>query len=194
MLKSTQTLPNGYTQVYSLDLTANKTMAIVLNLVGTGIVLLTLWSLTIFINRVRPELSNGTFVLSFNLSDLFLVILLIVINTIVHEIIHGVFFWLFTRSRPVFGLSFRYAYAAAPEWYIPMHQYWIIGLAPLLLIGLAGMLVLTFCSPTYLLPAAAVIAFNTGGAVGDMWIVYKLFRSSPTCLVNDTGHSIHFYQ
>jgi len=30
-----------------------------------------------------------------------------------HELVHGAFFWIFSRSRPVFGLRIGYAYAAA---------------------------------------------------------------------------------
>jgi hypothetical protein len=194
MPRPTQTLPDGYVQVFSIDLATNKTMAIVLNLAGVGVILLTFWLLAIFASWVHPELSGTAFRLGFNLTDLLLLVLLVIVNMVLHEIIHGVFFWLFTHSRPVFGLSLSYAYAAAPDWYIPMSRYWIIGLAPLLIIGITGLLVMAFGPPAYMLPAAVVIGFNTGGAVGDMWIIYKLFRLSPSCLVKDTGHSIHFYQ
>lgn len=194
MTQSTKTLPTGYEQVYSIDLASNKKMAIVLNLAGLGILLLTFWLLAIFANKVHPELSNTSFKLAINLVNLLLLVLILVISMAVHEMIHGAFFWFFTRSRPVFGLGLSYAYAAAPDWYIPKRQYWIIGLAPLLLIDLAGLLVMTFFPPAALVPAAVAIGFNTGGAVGDLWIVYRLFRASASCLVRDTGHSVHFFQ
>jgi hypothetical protein len=194
MPRPTQTLPDGYVQVFSIDLATNKTMAIVLNLAALGVILLTFWLLAIFAGWARPELTGAAFSLGFNLTDLLWLVVLVVVNMVLHELIHGVFFWLFTHSRPVFGLSLSYAFAAAPDWYIPMSQYWIIGLAPLILIGITGLLVMAFGPPGSILPAGVVIGFNTGGAVGDMWIIYKLFRRSPTCLVKDTGHSIHFYQ
>jgi hypothetical protein len=194
MPPSTQTLPDGYVQVYFIDLAANKILAIMLNLAGFGVILLTFWLLAVFANWVHPELSGISFSMAFNLFGLLLLVLLVTVSMVAHEMIHGVFFWLFTHSRPVYGLSLSYAYAAAPDWYIPMRQYWIIGLAPLLLIGIAGLLVMAFAPAAWLLPAAVVTGFNTGGAAGDMWIIYQLFRTSPACLVKDTGHSIHFYQ
>ena len=194
MPRSTQTLPDGYVQVFSIDLATNKTMAIVLNAVALGVTLLSFWLLAVFANRVHPELAGTSFRLVFRLDELLLLVVLVAANMVLHEIIHGVFFWLFTHSRPVFGLKLTYAYAAAPGWYIPMSQYWIIGLAPLLLIGAAGLLVMAFSPPAYWLPAAVVIGFNSGGAVGDMWIIYKLFHTWPACLVKDTGQSVHFYQ
>lgn len=176
-----------------MDLKTNKTMAIVLNIAAVGVVFLTFWLLTIFTQWARPELSSVFFNLSFGLADVLLVVLLVVGNMVVHELIHGLFFWVFTRARPVFGLSLSYAFAAAPGWYIPTSQYWIIGLAPLVMIAAAGLLVMAFAPLAWMLPAAIVVGFNTGGAVGDMWIIYKLLRTSPACLVNDTGHSIHFF-
>jgi hypothetical protein len=194
MSRSTQTLPDGYDQVYAIDLATHKTMAIVLNLAAFAVLIITFWLLAIYVNRVRPELFGTSLSGVFNLAELLLLILLVAANMVVHEMIHGVFFWLFTHSRPVFGLSLSYAYAAAPDWYIPMSRYWIIGLAPLLVIGMAGLAVMAFCPPAWLLPTAVVIGFNTGGAAGDMWIVYQLFRNSPACMVRDTGHSVHFYE
>lgn len=193
MPQSVQSLPEGYQQVYAMDLKTNKTMAIVLNIAAGGVVFLTFWLLTIFTQWARPELSSVFFNLSFGLADVLLVVLLVVGNMVVHELIHGLFFWVFTRARPVFGLSLSYAFAAAPGWYIPTSQYWIIGLAPLVMIAAAGLLVMAFAPLAWMLPAAIVVGFNTGGAVGDMWIIYKLLRTSPACLVNDTGHSIHFF-
>jgi hypothetical protein len=193
MRQSLQTLPANYDQVFLIDLETNKTAAIVLNLAGPVVMIITFWLLAIFTNRMRPELADTSFGLSINLAGVLYVVLLIVATMGIHEIIHGFFFWLFTHSRPVFGLSLSYAFAAAPGWYIPGGLYWIIGLAPLVLIDIAGLMVMAFCPPAWLLPVAIMVGFNTGGAVGDMWIIYKLFRTSPSCLVKDTGHSIHFY-
>jgi hypothetical protein len=62
----------------------------------------------------------------------------------IHELIHGVFFWVFTRNRPVFALCLFYAYSAAPNWYIPARQFMIIALGPLVIIGAIGMLLILF--------------------------------------------------
>jgi hypothetical protein len=194
MNQSSQTLPENFELVFSTDLATKKTMAIVLGLVGVGVTLLTLWLLAIFSNFIHPELYDTSHRGSFNLVGFLLLVLLFPLNLIVHEIIHGIFFWIFTHSKPVFALRLTYAYAAAPDWYIPKNKYWIISLAPLVIIGIAGLLVMVFCPPAFILPAAVVVGFNTGGSVGDIWIVYRLFRSSPSCLVKDTGHGIYFYQ
>ena len=63
-------------------------------------------------------------------------------NLVVHELIHGLFFWLFTGSAPRYGLGLSYAYAAAPDWYIPRRKYQVTGLAPVVIIGLGCLLLM----------------------------------------------------
>ncbi len=194
MTQSTQTLPDGYQSVYVINLAKNKLLAVVLNLAALAVVLLSFWLLGIFTKWVHSDLSGTAISIKFGVPDIIFLLFLVILNLIVHELIHGVFFWFITRSKPVFGLSLSYAFAAAPEWYIPKRLYWIIGLAPLILIGLAGLLVIAIGPPAWILPALVVTGFNTGGAVGDIWIIYRLLRTSSTCLVNDTGHTVSFYQ
>jgi len=70
------------------------------------------------------------------------ILLALVAVLLLHELVHGAFFWLITRSRPRFGLQITYAYAAAPDCYIPRNPYLVVGLSPLVLITLAGIVML----------------------------------------------------
>jgi hypothetical protein len=194
MTQTTQTLPDGYQPVYVINLAKNKVLAVVLNFAALLVVLFSFWMLGIFTKWIHPDLSRTLIRIKFDLPDIIFLIVLVILNLVVHELIHGVFFWYFTRSKPVFGLSLSYAFAAAPGWYIPKRLYWIIGLAPLILIGLSGLLIIGIGPPSWMLPALVVTGFNTGGAVGDVWIIYRLLRTTSSCLVNDTGHTVSFYQ
>ena len=194
MTQSTQILPDGYQQVYVINLAKDKVLAVVLNLAALVVVLLSFWLLGIFTKWIHPDLSKTLISIKFGLSEILLLLLLIILNLVVHELIHGAFFWFITRSKPVFGLSLSYAFVAAPDWYIPKRFYWIIGLAPLILIGLTGLLIIAIGPPSWMLPALVVTGINTGGAVGDIWIIFRLLRTSSTCLVNDTGHTVSFFQ
>ena len=112
----------------------------------------------------------------------------------VHELIHGLFFWLFTGSRPTFGLRLTYAYAAAPSWYIPRAHYRVIGLAPLVIIGLVCLLLIAVAPAGWIVPLALVIALNTSGAVGDLLVIAVVNRSAPDCLINDRGDGVMIYE
>jgi hypothetical protein len=113
---------------------------------------------------------------------------------VLHELIHGLFFWLFTRTRPAFGFKGAYAYAAAPGWYIPRSQYIIVGLAPLVLITLGGFALLVVV-PAWLIPALLfVVVMNGAGAVGDIAVVGWLLVQPRATLVHDLGDAVAIYR
>ena len=197
MISATQTLPDGYIRTDEINLAKNKVLAVLLNIVGLFIFILSFILLGRFTLWIHPELFAGTFTFDPDLStitQLLALIVLVAISLIVHELIHGFFFWFFTRSKPVYALRLAYAYAAAPSWYIPVRQYWIIGLAPLVLIDVAGLLLIMLAPASWVLILVFLVALNTGGAVGDLLITFRLLRTSPACLVNDVGDGVSFFE
>ena len=112
----------------------------------------------------------------------------------IHELIHGFFFWVFTRSRPVFALRLFYAYAGAPDWYIPTRQFMIVALGPLVIIGAVGLLLMLLVPESWVLVLVFLVAFNTAGSIGDLLVFIHLLKLSPTCLANDTGDIVTFYE
>jgi Putative zincin peptidase len=194
---STQTLPDGYTQTVEINLAKNKGLAVLLNIVGLFISILAFVLMGLFTRFARPSVFAGVFIFKVDLStmgQLLVLVVFVVFCLIAHELIHGFFFWVFTRSRPVYALHLAYAYAAAPGWYIPVRQYRIIGLAPLVLIDLAGLLLILLASPAWILLLVFLVAFNTGGSVGDMWIVLNSLLKSPASMVNDVGDGVTLFE
>jgi hypothetical protein len=193
----TRTLPPAYILTSEINLSKNRWLAIALNAVGLVLFFITFWALGLLANGLRPGAVGDALVIDLGL-DLVWTLLgfigLMLLNLVIHEAIHGFFFWLFTRSRPAFALRLSYAYAAAPEWYIPRGLYWIIGLAPLLIIDAACLLLILVAPPGWLVPLALLIAFNTSGAVGDLLIVGKVAFAASGCLINDRGDSVAFYE
>ncbi len=194
---STQTLPHGYTRTVEINLAKNKSLAVLLNIIGLFISILAFILLVLFIRFARPGAFPEAFIFKADLSTLGQLLVLVVfvaVSLVVHELIHGFFFWVFTRSRPVYALHLAYAYAAAPGWYIPVRQYWVIGLSPLVLIDLAGLLLILLAFPAWILNLVFLVAFNTGGSVGDMWIILNSLCKSPACLVNDVGDGVTLFE
>ncbi len=193
MISATKTLPDDYRQMDEINLSKNKGWAILLNVVGTILFILNLVLLGSFLGWARPELSTS----ASTAIDLFGIIgflVSILLTVLVHELIHGFFFWVFTRSKPVFALRLLYAYAAAPDWFIPARQYWIVGLAPLVFIGMIGLLFILVAPAGWIPTLAFLVAMNTAGAVGDVFIVAQLLRWSPGSFVKDTGDSVSFFE
>jgi uncharacterized membrane protein (DUF485 family) len=194
MISPTRTLPDGYRQTDEIDLAKNKSLAVLLSLVAMVLFVLCFLLLGSFVGWARPELSTGTSVFTLDLFRILTFFAAIILTILVHEAIHGFFFWVFTRSQPVFALRLEYAYAAAPDWFIPVRQYWIIGLAPLLLIGALGLVLIFVASPGWIPMLVFLVALNTAGAVGDLFIVARLLRLSPGSLVKDAGDQMSFFE
>lgn len=198
-MRPTQQLPEGYTHRGTLDLSRNRGVLIGLNAAGLVLVVLFTIAFLTAARAIRPEAASLA-ALGFISRDLptalrtaLGMLAIILVMTVVHEAVHGVFFWLYTRQRPRFGFRGAYAYASAPDWYIPRGQYLVVGLAPLVLISLAG-LALLFIVPESWLPAVLVaLVFNASGAVGDLAMTGWLLTRSGQALARDMGDAVAVY-
>jgi hypothetical protein len=119
---------------------------------------------------------------------------LVVIQLILHELVHGLFFWIFTRQAPLFGFRGWYAFTAAPGWFFPRWQYLSIDLAPLVLISLLCLLLLTILPAS---PALAGVLFaaaiNAASSVADLWYALKVLAERRPILVEDFGEGFHLH-
>ncbi|HEU5230625.1 MAG TPA: DUF3267 domain-containing protein [Ktedonobacteraceae bacterium] len=103
-----------------------------------------------------------------------------------HELIHALAFLLW-GGTPHFGAKLPLAlYCGARDQLFRRNQYLVVGLAPLVVITLAGV-VLTLAAPvlaSYLLFAQIG---NISGAAGDLWTVLRLLRQPAGTVVEDTA-------
>lgn len=189
-------LPAGYAAAGTIDLSKNKWLAIAVNLAAVGLFFGFGWLFAAAAAWLRPDWLNFNLEVSgpgrlFGL--LALLIGLIAAQVALHELIHGLFFWRFTGARPRFALKLMYAYAAAPDWYLPRYQHLVTALAPLVVMTAAGLALLPVV-PARLVPALLfVLTANAAGAVGDMLVAAWLLRQPPTALVRDIGDAITVY-
>ena len=192
MNNSIQTLPAGYVQSVEINLKKDKRLIILLNIGAFILFILIFYLLSGFTALVRPDITNfsGNITIATMLSLLGLVVLVLIL----HEIIHGLFFWIFSHGMPVFALRPLYAYAGAPTWFFPKRQYAITALGPLVIIGAAGLLLLLLAPLSWTLMIVFLVALNTGGAIGDLFVFIRLLKCSPASFANDTGEVVTFFE
>lgn len=192
-MQPTRTLPPGYAPYFTLDLSKNVRLTLLLNLVAILLFAVFGWLfLRIAILIMPPEQFSGSMAITgFTLLGCLVAYILMLV---LHELVHGAFFWLFTRQRPHFGFKGAYAYAAAPDWYLPHRQYMWVGISPLVVLSLFGMLILLILPPGALLPWLVALAGNAAGAVGDALIVGWLLFQPDTVLVQDHGDAVTAYR
>jgi len=201
------TLPSNYRQQATIDL--SKSRKAVVGAIVSGIVLLITigWLLVQFTHLLRPTALEGmrfpdiltttpegntSITLPFQL--IVDGIVAAVSMMLIHELVHGVFFWWFTGRFPTFGIKGLYVYAAAPsDIYFPRNQYLTVGIAPLVLLTLVG-LMLMIIVPVVIVPILILfIAFNAAGAAGDLLMFAWLLSYPPDTLMQDNSTSVIVY-
>ena len=195
-MKATQVLPPNYHLSGKFDL-KNTRQVITMNLVGFVLLILSIWFFGWLTIRMR-----GTSAISFSFefssisSSLFSVgqlILVIFLVLVLHEAIHAIFFRVFSRHKPLVGFKGFYAYASMPGWYFPHNQYLIIGIAPLVIITLLGIICLATLPVALIYLVLVALVMNTSGAVGDIFVVLWLLTKPNATLALDKIDSIEFY-
>lgn len=192
MTQATQTLPVGYIQTGEINLKKDKRLMILLNLGALMVFALSFYLLSAFTAWARPEILS--FSSTITLTNLLGALGLTVLTLLLHEGLHGLCFWIFSRSRPVFGWRPLYAYAGAPGWFFPKRQFSLTALAPLVSLGAAGLLLLLLAPINWVFMIVLLVALNTSGSSGDVFVFIRLLKSSPTSLTKDTGEVVTFFE
>ena len=189
----TKTLPENFKPLVQMDLTRNKGLAIGLNVMAVALFLVFgVWFARLSM-RLRPELWQDGHVVSLGTSEIFSLILALILMTLLHEGVHGLFFWWFTKEKPRFGVKLMYAYAAAPDWYLPRNLFVIVGLAPLVLLSAIGIALMPVFPLGWMPGLIFFLTFNGAGAVGDMLTVLVVLYQPKGTLVNDLGDKFTVY-
>ena len=195
-MRATHLLPADYTLRGTLNLSTPRA-ALWLNLAAIPLLFFFGWLFRqIIVGIVSPNpfpLGTFSFFTSFSGWKLLYLLLAIIIMLILHELIHGGFFWLFTHDRPRFALKAGYAFAAAPDWYLPRWQYVLVGLSPCVIISTASILLTLVVSTTVIPYLLLVAAFNAAGSLGDLIIVAWVIKQPGDILVKDEGDTFSTY-
>lgn len=121
---------------------------------------------------------------SINISSSIGLLALLVFFVSLHELVHGAAF-------KYFGYEVRYgailpaAYAIAEKQFIKSRDYLLVALAPLFVLDIFA-IGFFFIGISVLSDIALfVLVINTAGAVGDLWMVYKIIRYPKDALYYD---------
>ena len=197
-MKPTQSLPAHYQPAGTFDLRNNSQALLQLNILGFVLFAVSAYIFGSVLYSLRPDEAQVGLSFGFtNLGGIFQALLAVIAATavmiVLHEAVHGLFFWLFTRAIPQFAFKGMYAYAAAPQWYLPKAHYLVVALAPLVLLSLAGIALMLVVPQDWFIILLLFLVTNASGAIGDLWVTGWLMRQPNTCYANDHGDSLTLY-
>lgn len=118
----------------------------------------------------------------------------ILVTVLVHEWVHGLAYQLL-GYRVSYGVSLHLgaAYAGAfGQWQRRTHNL-LVALAPLLLLSPLLLLAVALGGPLLARLAFAALLFNISGAVGDLYLSYRLLRMPPAALLYDADPKTMWY-
>lgn len=190
--KPTRVLPERFQEIGRFDLSKNKRLGLLLQV---GAVFLFLVSAGLFAQLALVLRQEGEIEFSFNadFATLFWLVLVLLLTGVVHEAIHGLCFWLLAKGRPTFGVKWFYAYAAAPGWYLPRSTYFVIALAPLVALTIAGIILIPLVTNTALPFLLMGLILNFAGSVGDLALVAWLLGKRQAMYINDYGDGVAIF-
>lgn len=200
MQKAFKELPDGYRSFKELNLAKNQKLMIKLSLASLVLFVVFGVLFTWLLHHLRENFIGGGAEISlvnFNLAALSISLLVLLavlfLMVVLHEGVHGLFFWMFTGGQVQFGFKGAYAYAAAPDWYIPKKPYLVVSLAPLVIITVLGFITMLFVPYDWILPILLLITLNASGAVGDLYAFFWIVKQPKEVLIQDFGDRMHVY-
>ncbi|MBQ2661387.1 MAG: DUF3267 domain-containing protein [Clostridia bacterium] len=189
-MKAIKTLPEGYKEIYSIDLQKNKKMSLLVNLIAIAIALLLIVPIHFLIpisTLFSMENGFGNYAIRF-----LALIVLMIVYMVLHELVHGIAMKMCGTEKIRYGFTGMYAFAGSDDYY-GKKPYIFIALAPVVLWGI----VLAIITPLVPIERFWVVYFiqiiNISGAAGDLFVTVRFSRLPKDILVKDYGVGMTVY-
>lgn len=205
-MKAIQVLPSNYRQQVVVQPSKNLKFVVSAILTGTVMLIAFGWFLLLFIDTFRPMAMDSMRIedilaptpagVVIQISPLLIrnIVIALVLVLIVHELVHGLFYWWFSGKSPKFGFQGIFPYAAAPKGvYFYRNHFIVVGIAPLVLLTLVGLLLMIIV-PASLVPILFFfVTFNAAGSAGDLLMLFWLLSYSPETFMEDNDAGLTVY-
>ena len=189
-MKALNNLPDGYNQIYEIDLQKNKKMSLIVN----GIALLIAAIMAIPMHFIVPFTTIYKFDETDSQFKMRVVIFMVAIigYMVLHELVHGITMKLCGTKRVKYGFTGLYAFAGSDDYY-DKKSYITIALAPIVVWGVV-LAVLNCLVPLHWFWIVYFVQIvNISGAAGDLFVTVKFSKMPSDILVRDHGVGMKVY-
>ena len=183
-MHATQTLPENYHDLCTIDLEKNKKQYAIVNVLSVVLAVIVLVPMVLLAPEGAPFIEG--------LSGLFLLLAGMFGYIILHEAVHGVCFYAYSKQKPHFGWKSMYAYAAS-DCYYRKGPYLVIGLAPVVLWGVVLAVLAAILPAEWYWTVQMIQLINLSGAAGDLYVTWLLCRMPKDILIQDAGVAMQVF-
>lgn len=189
-MHNTTQLPEGYTEIFRLDLQKDKKTAWLVN--GAGLLIAAI--LAVAASFFVPISNLFDFSGGFGLYFLRLGILLaaLVVYMVLHELVHGICMKRFSGAPVRYGFTGLYAFAGSGA-YFNKTSYIVIALAPVVVWGAVLLILNCELDASWFWVVYVIQICNLSGAAGDIYVTCKFLKFPPDILIQDSGVSMAVY-
>lgn len=181
-MKSFETLPEGYHEIYAVNLQKEKKLVFLINFISCVIAIIMLVIPWVFVSN--PFEMHPLVWLS--------ILVLTVIYMILHELVHGIAMKTTGTKKVKYGFTGPYAFAGSKDYY-DKKTYITIALAPVVVFGLILAIIQIFTPINYFWIPWFVQIANISGAAGDAYVTWKFSKMPKDILITDYGVGMVVY-
>lgn len=189
-MKATEILPEGYSEICTVNLQEDKKTSLLVNLSAVIIAVL-LAVPALFAVPVSYMFSMEKGIIDYMLRFVSLMVLIFV-YLILHELVHGVAMKICGAKKVKYGFTGLYAFAGSEDFY-DKKAYIFIALAPVVFWGIVIAVINLFVPLEWFWVVYFLQIINLSGAAGDLYVTIKFFRLPSDILVKDTGIMMTVY-
>ena len=183
-MRSFSKLPDGFVEIYSIDLKKNKKAALLVNALAI-IIGVALAIIGHFIVPITTLFSMDSGITMYMLRYLVLVISLI-LYIILHELVHGIAMKICGTKKVKYGFTGLYAFAGSNDYYDKI-SYILIALAPIVVWGIILAVINIFVPAEWFWIVYFIQLSNLSGAAGDLYVTVKFSKMPRDILIFDYG-------
>ncbi len=189
-MKSYESLPEGYAEIFSVDLQKNKKIALLVNGAAFLIAVIMVAAGLLFVPFSEMFVTDGgAFII---LVRFFAVAVFNIAYIVLHEAVHAVVMKLCGTKKVKFGYTGIYAFAGSNDYY-PKLPYITIALAPVVLWGVVFGIVSLIVPTEWFWVAYILQVSNISGAAGDCYVTLKFMSMPGDILIKDYGVGMKVY-
>lgn len=189
-MKALSVLPDGYSQIYEIDLQKNKKKMFLVNGIALLILVLMVVPMCFYIPITELfSFEKGILQYFIRFAALFG---LSIVYMVLHELVHGITMKLCGTKRVKYGFTGLYAFAGSDDYY-DKKSYITIALAPVVLWGVVIAIINCFMPREWFWVVYFLQIMNISGAAGDMYVTFKFSKMPKDILVRDHGVGMKVY-
>lgn len=189
-MKAKQILPEGYREIFTVDLQKNKKIALLINILAIVIGVLMIVPMDFYIPIFSFfDMSQGVVPYVIRLAVFALSMLGYLF---LHELVHGITMKIFGTKKVKYGFTGLYAFAGSEDYY-DKKSYITIALAPVVVWGIVLAILNAVLPYEWFWSVYFIQVINISGAAGDLYVTAKFSRMPNDIWVRDSGVGMTVY-